>query len=221
MEKPIVIFGTTDAAELANFYFESDGNRSVVAFTVDESFREAKSVFGKPIVAFEQLEKFYPPNQYELFIAAGYSGLNKLRKNKFLEAKAKGYKLASYVSSRATILNEGRIGENCFLLEDNTVQPFVSIGDNVVLWSGNHIGHHSRIGDHTFIASHVVVSGRVSIGRECFIGVNATIRDSIEIGDCCIIGAATTILSNCENAGVYKAEGTTRSRIPSSKLARI
>ena len=55
-------------------------------------------------------------------------------------------------------------GDNCFILEDNTIQPFVSIGNNVTLWSGNHIGHDSTIDDHCFIASHVVVSGHVRVG---------------------------------------------------------
>ena len=50
-------------------------------------------------------------------------------------------------------------GDNCFILEDNTVQPFVTIGNNVTLWSGNHIGHDSVIEDDCFISSHVVVSG--------------------------------------------------------------
>ena len=100
-----------------------------------------------------------------MFVALSYAKLNAVRKEKYLAAKALGYRLASYVSPRATVLNDGRIGDNCFILEDNTIQPFVTIGNNVTLWSGNHIGHHSTIRDHCFIASHVVVSGGVEIGE--------------------------------------------------------
>jgi acetyltransferase-like isoleucine patch superfamily enzyme len=125
------------------------------------------------------------------------------------------------VSPRATVLNDGRIGDNCFILEDNTIQPFVTIGSNVTMWSGNHIGHHSIIKDHSFIASHVVVSGGVEIGEECFIGVNATLRDHIKVGDKCVIGAGALLLSDAEPEGVYIGAATERSKVPSTKLRRI
>ena len=133
----------------------------------------------------------------------------------------KGYKLASYVSSKATLLNNRQFGENCFIFEDNTIQPFVKIGNNITLWSGNHIGHHSLIKDHTFLASHVVVSGGVQIGEQCFIGVNATLRDHIEIGDRCIIGAGALILTDTMADGVYLGSATSRSKVPSSRLRKI
>jgi sugar O-acyltransferase (sialic acid O-acetyltransferase NeuD family) len=156
-----------------------------------------------------------------MFIALSYSKLNAVRKEKFEAAKALGYTLTSFVSPHATVLNDGRIGENCFIFEDNTIQPFAMIGDNVTLWSGNHIGHHSTIGNHTFVASHVVVSGGVRIGEQCFIGVNATLRDHITIGDRCVIGAGALILNDAEPEGVYLGTETERSRVPSSRLRKI
>ena len=150
-----------------------------------------------------------------------YSGLNAHRKNKYLAAKAMGYEIASYISSRASVLNDGKIGENCFILEDNTIQPFVTIGNNVTLWSGNHIGHHSRVQDHCFISSHVVVSGGVTIGEQCFIGVNATLRDHITIGARCIIGAGALILEDAEPEGAFVVKRTERARVPSMRLRNI
>jgi sugar O-acyltransferase (sialic acid O-acetyltransferase NeuD family) len=138
-----------------------------------------------------------------------------------LAAKALGYRLASFVSSHATVLNEGQIGDNCFILEDNTIQPFATIGNNVTLWSGNHIGHHSVIRDHTFIASHVVISGGVEIGEQCFVGVNATLRDHIIVGNKCVIGAGALLLANVESEGVYIGTVTQRSKVPSSRLGKL
>jgi sugar O-acyltransferase (sialic acid O-acetyltransferase NeuD family) len=132
-----------------------------------------------------------------------------------------GYKLASYISSRATVLNEGRIGENCFIFEDNTIQPFVTIGNNVTLWSGNHIGHHSVIHDHTFIASHAVISGGVEIGEQCFVGVNVTLRDHIKIGDRCVVGAGALLLADAAPEGVYSGTATERSKVPSTRLRGV
>ena len=221
MNKRLVIFGAGDIAQLAHFYFSTDSDYEVVAFTIDRAYIEAASFCGLPVVAFEDVGIEYPAGQHDFFVALSYSGLNGLRKAKYLEAKELGYRMASYVSSRAKVLNGGNIGENCFILEDNTIQPLVSIGNNVTLWSGNHIGHHSTVGDHCFIASHVVVSGGVDIGEQCFVGVNATLRDHIRIGERCVIGAGALLLADAEPGGVYMGEATARSRIPSSRLRGI
>ena len=128
---------------------------------------------------------------------------NRVRENKFNQAKNKGYHLVNYVSSKATVWPDLSIGENCFILEDNTIQPFVTIGDNVTLWSGNHIGHHARINSNCFISSHVVISGGVVIGKNCFLGVNATTNDHISIGDNCIIGSGAIVTKSTSSNGVY------------------
>lgn len=221
MKKPLVIFGAGDIAQLAHYYFSTDSAHEVVAFTVDAAHLDQDNFCGLPVVPFEEVVGTFPPHTHDLFVALSYSKLNQLRKDKYLAARAAGYGIASYVSSRASVLNEGRIGENCFILEDNTIQPFVTIGNNVTLWSGNHIGHHSVIGDHCFIASHVVVSGGVEIGERSFIGVNATLRDHIKIGECCVIGAGAIILADAEAEGVYVGQGTERAKIPSSRLRKI
>ncbi len=221
MAKPIVIFGTGDIAQLAHFYFSTDSDYKIAAFTVDASHVKKDTFCGLPIIAFEEIADKYPAEEYDFFVALSYSKLNAFRKEKYLAAKAAGYRCVSYVSSHATILNKDRIGENCFIFEDNTIQPFVTIGNNVTLWSGNHIGHHSVIKDHTFVASHVVVSGGVEIGEQCFIGVNATLRDHIKVGDKCVIGAGALLLGDAEPEGVYIGKATERSRVPSTKLIKI
>lgn len=221
MKKPLVIFGGGEIAQLAHYYFSTDSEYEVVAFTVDAAFREATTLCDLPVIAFEEISKYYAPEQSEIFVALSYSKLNAVRREKYLAVKALGYRIASFISSHATVLNEGRIGENCFILEDNTIQPFVSIGNNVTLWSGNHIGHHSTIKDHCFIASHVVISGGVEIDEQCFIGVNATLRDHIKIGQRCVVGAGSLLLADAEPEGVYVGASTERSKVPSTRLRGI
>lgn len=221
MKKPLVIFGAGNIAELAHYYFSVDSHYDVVAFTVDASHIEKFNFCNLPIVPFENIVQHYPPESNDFFVALSYSKLNSVRKEKFFAAKDKGYKITSYISSRATLLNNGNIGENCFILEDNTIQPFVKIGNNVTLWSGNHVGHHSIINDHTFIASHVVISGGVEIGEQCFIGVNSTLRDHIKIGDRCVIGAGALLLADADPEGVYIGNATQRSKVPSNRLRGI
>lgn len=219
--RKLVIFGFGDLGEVAHHYFSTDSDHEVVAFTLDRDYVKQDSFCGCPLLPFDEAVAKYPPSEHDFFVALGYSRINGLRREKYLAAKEAGYRLVSYVSSRATVLNDGRIGDNCFILEDNTIQPFATIGNDVVLWSGNHIGHHSRIGDHCFLASHIVVSGGVEIGESCFVGVNATFRDHIRIGEKCVIGAGALMLADAEKEGVYLGSATDRSRVPSTRLRRI
>ena len=221
MKQRLVVFGSGEIAQLAHFYFSTDSDYEVVAFTVDADYLVSDAFCKQPVVPFEDVARLYPPAEFELFVALSYSKLNAVRKEKYLAGKALGYRLANYVSSHATVLNQGRIGDNCFIFEDNTVQPFVTIGSNVTLWSGNHIGHHSTIGDHSFISSHVVVSGGVTIGEQCFLGVNSTLRDHITIGDRCVLGAGVLLLADAEADGLYIGAATERAVIASSRLKKI
>ncbi len=220
MKKPLIIFGAGDIAQLAYYYFTQDSNYEVIAFTVDQAYITSKEFCGLPVISFESISEVYPCAHHSLFVALSYTKLNELRKVKYLEGKARGYHVASYISSKVTLLNN-QIGENCFILEDNTIQPFVVIGNNVTLWSGNHIGHHSVIHDHCFISSHVVISGGVEVFESCFIGVNATLRDHIKIGEKCVIGAGALMLSDTEAYGVYLGNATERSKVPSNRLRSI
>ncbi len=221
MTRQLVIFGAGDIAQLAHYYFKVGTDYEVAGFVVDVAYLKHDRFCDLPVSPFEEAEHRYPPDQYDMFVALSYSRLNQIRKEKYLAAKAMGYRLASYVSPRATVLNDGRIGENCLILEDNTIQPFSVIGDHVTLWSGNPIGHHSVLGDHVFVASHVVVYGGVEIGEQCFIGVNATLRDHIKVGESCVIGAGALLLADADPFGVYMGIATERSRVPSTRLKSI
>jgi sugar O-acyltransferase (sialic acid O-acetyltransferase NeuD family) len=199
----LVIFGAGDIARLAHFYFSTDSEHEVVAFTADPAFRSDESFLELPFVAFEDVARLFPRSRHQMFVALSYAKMNRVRAEKYDQARSLGYTLASYVSSRCSFLTQYPIGGNCFILEDNTVQPFVRIGNNVTLWSGNHIGHDSTIGDHCFISSHVVVSGHVHIEASCFIGVNATLRNSIRIGEQSLIGAGALIMKDTKPHSVY------------------
>jgi sugar O-acyltransferase (sialic acid O-acetyltransferase NeuD family) len=219
--KPLVIFGTGDIAELAAFYFTHDAGRHVAAFTVDGAFLKEPKFGGLPVAPFEELEAAFAPEGHELFVALSYAKINALRAAKCAEAKLKGYALASYISSHATTFPGFVHGENCFVLEDNTIQPFARLGHNVTLWSGNHIGHHAEIRDNVFITSHVVISGGVVVGESSFIGVNSTVRDHVVIGRLNVIGAGSLILKDTPDEAVFTQPAAELSKVPSSRLRKI
>ncbi|HDM75383.1 MAG TPA: acetyltransferase [Deltaproteobacteria bacterium] len=203
-----VIVGDSPIAEVAYEYLTYDSCYTVVAFTVDQEFIKRDHMFEVPIVPFEEVDSYYPPNTHKMFVAVGYPQMNRLRAKFFKRAKEKGYALISYISSKAFVWRNVKIGENCFIMENNVIQPFVRIGNNVTIWSGNHIGHHSVIGDNVFIASHAVISGFVEIGEYCFIGVNSTIANNIRVAKNSLLGAGSIILKDTEEGKIYGAKNT-------------
>src|ERR1051325_4622617 len=210
MEKrhKLIVIGDTAFAEIAYEYFTHDSDYEVVAFCVEQAYLKRPTLFGLPVVAFEELADLYLPAQPSFYAAHVYTQRNQLRTRLYLEAKAKGFTPASYVSSRAFVWQNCKLGEHCFIFENNVVQPFVQLGNNVVLWSGNHIGHHSSIGNNCFVSSHVVVSGFCQIGSNCFMGVNSTVANNLSIGNDCIVGAGALVLSEVGDSqtvvGIWK-----------------
>ncbi len=201
----VIIFGLQDFAQLAHFYLERDSEHQVVAFTVTEDHMPSERTFeGKPVVPFEVLEDRYPPDGYHFFAPLSPRGMNKPREKIYRQGKERGYRFISYVSSRATVFPETPIGENCLILEDNTIQPFTRIGNNVVLWSGNHIGHHGTINDHVMFTSHVVLSGHCTVEPYCFLGVNATIRDGLRLAEGTLVAMGACVGRDTEPWSVYQ-----------------
>ncbi|HKU74700.1 MAG TPA: acetyltransferase [Pyrinomonadaceae bacterium] len=215
----VIIFGVQDFAQLAKFYLQHDSEHEVVAFSVNEQYLpEGKTFEGLPVVAFENVETIYPPSEFKFFAPMSPSRMNRLRESVYQKIKEKGYELISYVSSKATVFPGAEIGDNCFILEDNTIQPFTSIGNNVVLWSGNHIGHHSVIKDHVSFTSHVVLSGHCTVEPFAFFGVNATVRDGIHIAEGSFIAMAAAVVLNTEPWGVYKGNPAKKGETSSKDL---
>lgn len=205
--KKLIIFGTGAFGKIAYTYFKNDSDYKPCAFTIEKKFIKSKDLFDLPIVPFEEIEKIYNPLEYSLFIAVGPLKLNRFRAELFQKAKAKKYNLVTYVSSKSFVWMDEpgkvKIGENCFVFENNTIQPFAKIGNNVIVWSGNHIGHESVIEDNCFITSQVVISGFCKIGKNSFIGVNASIKDGIQIAEDCVIGMGAVVTKDTEKGKIY------------------
>lgn len=208
MTKPIVIVGTGAFGEVAQAYFTEYKVRDVVAFSASSDRISNQQVLGRSVVALEDLQRTLPPSEIDVFVAIGYRHMNRNREQVFRNLASKGYEFATFVHPNVKIWSSSTIGRNCFIFEDNTVQPFTQIGDDTVLWSGNHIGHHSSIGDHSFISSHVVVSGSCRVGNNVFIGVNASIHDGVTVGDHALIGAGAVIARDVEPKAIYSPPRT-------------
>ncbi len=214
----VVIFGSGQIAEVIWHYLTHESDHEVAAFSVDGAYLKETSLFGLPVVPFEEIERAFPPDEHGIYVAMSFRKLSAPRAAKLAEAEAKGYRAIGHVSPRAVVPPGFVARPNTFIMEHNTIQPFVEIGRNTIVWSGNHIGHHSRIGDNVFIASHVVISGAVTVGDNCFLGVNSTLRDNISIGSHCVVGAGALVLADAGDYAVFPGQGTEVAKVRADRL---
>jgi len=218
---PIVIVGAGTMGQVVAEYFE-DSPYEVVAFAATREFMKGPEFCGRPLVDVAEIQKGpYRPSAVKLFVAIGYVKLNHTRARFYEQAKRDGYGLVSYVHPSVPIWKSNAIGDNVFIFEHNTIQPFVRIGNDTILWSGNHIGHHSTIGDHCFVSSHVVVSGNCEVGDYSFLGVNATVADGVTIGRECLIGAGAIIAKSTGDGELYAGSATKAHKVPAARFAGL
>lgn len=198
----LVLFGAGRGAAVAHRFFAADTSHHVVGFAVDATQLSASEYRGLPLVAFEEVERHFPPETCRMHVLLGYQQMNALRQRKFEAAKAKGYTLESYVASDIFRVEPIAVGENCFILDNQSISLDVTIGDNVVMWSSNHIGDMTTIESHAWIASHVTVAANVKIGQRAFLGIGATVTNHVTIGEESFVGANLMVSSDTEPRSV-------------------
>lgn len=199
----IVLFGNGQWAEYLFEALTASGLVRVLAFTVDGSYIDANSLFGLPVIPFEQIENKFPPHSAKMLVGAGFQQQNRLRSRKYEEAKAKGYDLIQFVSPSAHVAASVEMGSNCVVHEGAILQSFCRIGEDTQILSGANVSHHCEIGDHCFLAGSVALGGGCTIGDHCFVGINATIGHGVNIVSDVIIGAGSVVLKDILEPGTY------------------
>lgn len=200
--KKVVIFGTEQFSEILYFFLETEKEYKVCAFTVDSSFKKTDYFCGLPVIEFEKIENRYSPKEYDIFICLGYTKMNTIREQKFLQAKEKGYKILSYQHKSALVLSKD-FGEGNIIMENVTIGAFCKIGDGNVFWARSHVAHHTCVEDFNFFTINSAVAGNIHIHKHCFFGNNCTIKNGIDIADYTLVGAGCYISKSTERNGVY------------------
>ncbi len=210
-----VIFGAGSWASYVSYVLSHDSAYEVCAFCVekDNKNQEIQNHEGLPIIDFDDLNKIFPPDEYQLFISVGN---NWVRERVYKIAKSNGYSFISYVSSKAIVYKDLEYGENVFISEGSVIQPFVSIGDNTTLIDAK-IGHHSQIGNNALLSS-CSLGGNVKIGDNSFLGMNSTIKQNVSVGRNNIIGMGSNITKNTDDDEVYAEKATIKRTISSEKI---
>jgi sugar O-acyltransferase (sialic acid O-acetyltransferase NeuD family) len=216
--KRLVLFGAGELARLAYLAFADDERWDVVACTVSAPFVREAALFDLPVVLWEELESTHPAAEHALFVAVGYRGVNRHRRELCERARGRGYELASFASPHALLASDVEVRENTFVFGGAVIEPFVQLGRNVIVWSGALVAHDSRIGDNCFLAPRAAIAGNVTLGENCFVGINATVRDGVTVGANCVIGAGAVVKHDTPPGAVYSAQATPLSARDSSGL---
>lgn len=214
----VILFGTGRGADIAYRYLSADTDHQVVAFTVDEAYMQRRLFHGLEVVPFESVDRMLPPSDHRMLVLLGFEGMNRLRQDKYLAAKAKGYGCISYVSSTVTSLEPLAIGENCFILEQQIFNLDAQIGDNVVMWSGNHLGDSVRVMDHCWLSSRVSIAGYSTIEPRSVLGVGATVSHNVTVRRASFVGANAHIATDTEAGGVYILPSTPKAPLDSDRF---
>lgn len=210
----IVVFGAGDSAQLSKFYLERFSDHRVVGFAVDADRLSASTFEGLPLVAWEELERRFPPDAVRLFAPIGYAKLNQVRKRRFEGGKARGYGFISFIHPHASYYGTP-VGENCMILEASYVHPFSEIGDNVMLWGGV-VAHHVRIGDHCFLTRAMILA-HSSLGSRCFVSFSDVV-DRVTVGEACVIARRAYVTEDLPANSVVVGAPSRRLKVPSHRL---
>jgi sugar O-acyltransferase (sialic acid O-acetyltransferase NeuD family) len=216
--RKVVLFGNAAVATALYVQLTHDSEYDVVGFTVDREYLKEDRLLGLPVVPFDQVVNFYPPDRHHMIVAVGFVQVNRLRAERCLMAKKMGFRLLSYVSSKATTWPDLVIGENCMIASNCVINPLAEIGDNVYIGPGSIIGHHTLIKDHCFVASGVVIAGKVTVEPYSFLGVGSVIRNRVTIASGSVIGAGSVLLEDTRENGVYMASSAEALPISSDRL---
>lgn len=190
-------------ALIAYYNFREFSDFEVIAFTLDPELIKLNTFENLPVIPFNLVEKKFRPREFYMFVAIGYIQQNQIREAKYTEAKEKKYRLINFIHPSVSMFSDLRLGDNCFISANTSIQPKVIMKNNIVIGDNCCIGHNSKIGNNCYIGGGTAIAGNVNIGKNVFTGKNATLRDNINIGSDCIIGAGVTMLKNANPGEVY------------------
>ena len=201
-KKRCVMFGLTIFSQMLRFYVEKYSEVEVEAYIVDAQYKNSDSFDGLPVETFETLEEKYPADQYSVIIGLGYSKMNDLRKQKFLQVKEKGYKIQGFI--HPSVIEEMKeYGEGNIILEGAVVGYKVRLGDGNIIWNGCNISHESAIGDFNYFSPGTTLGGKTVVGNNCFFGMNSVIRGPKTVADYSLVWAGCFVSDDTEPYGVY------------------
>jgi len=215
----LIIYGNGRIARIIYQYVKAQFE--VVCFAVQNDLLTESILAGLPVRPFESIERDYDPAGHAMLIAVGYVQMNGIRRQKYLEAKAKGFAMANSVHPSVDIHDDVSMGEGNVILDHVSLQPGAKLGNNNFIWSNAVVAHGCAIEDDCWVTSGVTIAGDTTIKSGCFLGVNATIGHNLTIGPQNFIGANALITKSTGPNEVYITPASERIRLDSHRFLKF
>ena len=194
----LVIFGDTPFAERLFKYIKLEGKDKVIAFTQEKSFISKVELQGCPVIPFEELATI--DTDFEIILGIGYSKMNQLKRKVYNLCVNNGYKVATYISSKAVVYTED-IRDGCFIAPGAIVGPGCKLGHGNFLESAVVLSHDIELGDFNYLSTNAVFGGFAKVENNCFFGLHSTIKNSISVASDTLVGAAANVLESVTYRG--------------------
>lgn len=201
-KKQCIIFGTTSFAKMLRHYIEKFTEIQIAAYAIDASYKESTVFDGLPVIEFENVEEYYPPDKYSFMLALGYSKMNDIRKRKFNEVKEKGYILENFIHP-SVVQDYMKMGEGNIIFENVTLAYNVQLGDGNIIWNGCQISHECIVGDFNFFSGNAIIAGQTIVKNNCFLGINSAVRGARTLENYTLVGAGCYMNGSSKPFGVY------------------
>jgi len=137
-----------------------------------DDFNSGPNILGN----FDTVVRTYPPSQYGIAMAIGYSNIP-ARWAAWEKIRSAGYCAPALIHPRAYVADTARVGEGAMVMAGAIADVRAEIGDLVVLWPGACVNHDARIGPNTFVSPNATLCGFANVGAHSFIGAASVIVD--------------------------------------------
>lgn len=187
-----LILGGTAFARILRHQMESVGLK-VTGYCMSEDYKKRKGLKefdGHPVYEFESLNEVFGERGFQVYLAIGYSGMNKGREEFFCTCEQRGYEIGSFIHP-SVCTDTVQIGRGNIVLSGSKLGLFSKIGDGNIIW-GAATAHDGEIGNFNYLTG-CIIGGETTIGDYCFIGMQAVTRDKIRIGNDCLIGMGVVL----------------------------
>ena len=220
-KKKLIIFGDGPCAEVVMQIVEECKLFKIHYVTIDKKFKKKNYLHSYKITNYENIKKIKNKKDYVIFVALGYSNMNKDREIIYKRVKKDGFTVTNIIHPKSNVSKSVRIGENCFIMHDVHIHPFVKIGNNNFIWSGTILSHHVEVGNNCWFTSGSGIAGMSKIGNNCFLGINSTLINNLTIQNEVFIGARALVSKDISSKKVLISKGENYLDLDSSQFLQL
>ncbi|MBV8060373.1 MAG: hypothetical protein JO126_09130 [Alphaproteobacteria bacterium] len=192
--KLIVIGVAPHAAEVAAIARETTPERVIELVDLIET-----APFEFDLTCLDALD----PASCEVFLALDARAVNFSRTYLLSEIKGRGLKMARLVSSRASVPQDLKLGENSVIYPGVVVMTDVTIGYNAVVRTGCLLEIGCKIGNSAYLESGAVIGPYTVIGDNTTVGNRVAVGANIKVGKQCELLTAMTYVNNIPDKTFY------------------